>query len=184
MTNIALFVCRLTLGMLFVFAGIRKLIPAPGMTFRTNLEAFVNGAVVPNAPLPEAISRIYGYSLPFVELLAGALLVVGLLTRLSATLILLMLVSFVLAMGLNWWPARGPAFSENVVLACLAFLPRQRRPGPVQHGCGHPEQTRREGGAGEVIKLWSGRVIFSGTGRERFGPLPSTSPAIQGRPSV
>jgi len=129
MTNIALLVCRLTLGMLFVFAGIRKLIPTAGTTFPANLQAFVNGSVVPNAPLPEAISRIYGYSLPFVELLAGALLVVGLLTRLSATLILLMLVSFVLAMGLNWWPARGPAFSENVILACLAFLLASVGPG-------------------------------------------------------
>ena len=39
-----------------------------------------------------------------------------------ALLIALMLVSFVIAMGPEWWPAQGPAFSKNFILLTLCGL--------------------------------------------------------------
>ncbi len=116
----ALLLNRLTLGMLFVFAGVRKLIPLDAMTENWNGFASLTAS---KAPLPEALGKAYGYALPPVEILAGTALVLGLFSRVSAILIALMLLSFVIAMGPEWWPDSGPAFSKNFILITLALKP-------------------------------------------------------------
>lgn len=118
--NVALLLCRLSLGFLFFFAGLRKMMPFDSIG--SNLSGFVNNAVVPNAPLPEILAKAYGYALPFVELIAGIFLILGLFTRTSATLIGLMLLSFIIAFGIKWWPEQGPAYDSNVVFLTLALL--------------------------------------------------------------
>lgn len=133
---ILLLLNRVPLGLLFLFAGVRKLLPIDwvGTYFSAsrflaavgdmaeNLTNFVEKNIVPVAPLPPLLARGYGYALPFVEILAGALLVMGFFGRISAGLIALMLLSFMLAMGINWWPERGGAFDKNIVLFTLAVL--------------------------------------------------------------
>ena len=110
---------RITLGLLFVLAGVRKLLPIDSLM--DNWSGFAS-FTASKAPLPEALGKFYGYALPPVEILAGVALLVGFMSRLSAVLIALMLVSFVIAMGPEWWPESGPAFSKNFILLTLALL--------------------------------------------------------------
>ena len=49
-------------------------------------------------------------------------LVIGFFSRISALLIGLMLVSFLIAMGPEWWPESGPAYSKNFILLTLCAL--------------------------------------------------------------
>lgn len=112
---------RASLGMLFILAGVRKLLPKEGSSVMENWHGFANH-VASDAPLPEVLGKAYGYALPPVECLVGLALVIGLYTRLSSTLIALMLLSFIIAKGVMWWPATGPAFNTNIILLTLALL--------------------------------------------------------------
>jgi len=118
--DVALLLNRIALGALFLFAGYRKLFPA-GKGIGEALSGFVNSQL-DNAPLPEFLAKVYLFTLPFMEVLAGLLLIVGLLTRVWAAIIALMLLSFMLAFGIGWWPDSGPAFDPNVILFTLALL--------------------------------------------------------------
>ncbi len=126
---------RLTLGALFVFAGYRKLMPdGEVMRILENAKAFADAYVVPNAPnfLSADMAYYYGVTLPFMEILAGALLAIGLLGRLWALIISLMLLSFIMAFGVNWWPAgEGPAFNTNIVLMSTAVWLFLAGPGKI-----------------------------------------------------
>ncbi len=129
-----LLINRVPLGLLFLLAGVRKLLPIDWVgtylsasrftsavgDMAENLHKFVEQVIVPTAPLPAALARGYGYALPFVEMLAGACLILGFFGRVSAGIIALLLLSFMLAMGINWWPERGGAFDKNVILFTLA----------------------------------------------------------------
>lgn len=119
--SFALLLNRLSLGVLFVLAGVRKLLPAGEASMLDKMNGFA-AHVAKEAPLPEFLGKAYGYALPWVEIIAGLMLVIGLLTRLSSTLIALMLLSFMIADGLGWWPTQGPAFTKNVILFTLAIL--------------------------------------------------------------
>ncbi|MGH3002698.1 MAG: MauE/DoxX family redox-associated membrane protein [Gaiellaceae bacterium] len=55
--------------------------------------------------LPHALEAPFAYTLPFVELLIGLYLLVGLLTRAASTLACVLLVLFIVAEGQAW--ARG-----------------------------------------------------------------------------
>ncbi|MEM7624033.1 MAG: DoxX family protein [Planctomycetota bacterium] len=121
LTHLALLLNRLTLGVLFVFAGIRKVFPGGGKGPWQAMQEFA-GYVASNAPLPEALGRAYGYALPWGEILFGLLLMLGFYTRLAAVVIGLMLISFMLEFGIAWWPKSGPAFDKNVIYLTLAFL--------------------------------------------------------------
>lgn len=119
--SIALLLNRVALGVLFVLAGIRKLIPTAEANVLDKMNGFA-AKVASDAPLPEILGKAYGYALPWTEVVVGLLLLIGVLTRLSAVLIGLMLVSFIIAMGPEWWPDRGPAFSKNFILLTLCIL--------------------------------------------------------------
>ncbi|MEM9881429.1 MAG: DoxX family protein [Planctomycetota bacterium] len=119
--DIAWLLNRITLGMLFVFAGVRKAIPKDDGSVIDALSGFAN-FVAANAPLPRPLGLFYGYALPPVEVIAGLMLVIGFYSRVAATLIALMLLSFMIEMGIAWWPAEGPAFDPNVILFTLALL--------------------------------------------------------------
>ncbi|MFK7788526.1 MAG: DoxX family protein [Phycisphaeraceae bacterium] len=117
----ALLLNRVTLGVLFVFAGVRKLMPAGEASILDKMNGFAS-FVASQAPMPEFLGKAYGYALPWAELVVGVLLVIGVLTRTSAILIGLMLLSFIIAMGPDWWPESGPAFSKNFILLTLCIL--------------------------------------------------------------
>lgn len=119
--SLMLLLNRISLGVLFVLAGVRKLLPTAEASVLGKMNGFASD-VARQAPLPEFLGKAYGYALPWTEILVGAMLVIGLLTRLSAVLIGLMLLSFIIAMGPAWWPASGPAYSKNLVLLTLCGL--------------------------------------------------------------
>jgi len=94
-----------------------------------NTVNFVNGSVVGMAPpwLPETLASIYGYAIPFAEVLFGALLIIGLLTRLVSLLSLLMIGSFTIALAgehfVNLFQHGPGPFSANFIyLAVLLAL--------------------------------------------------------------
>lgn len=119
--NLALLFNRISLGLLFTLAGIRKLLPSGEATVIDKMNGFAS-FVASKAPMPEVLGKAYGYALPWAEIICGVLLLIGLLTRLSAALIGLMLLSFIIAMGPEWWPESGPAFTKNFILLTLCIL--------------------------------------------------------------
>lgn len=119
--DIALLLNRLTLGALFVFAGFRKLFPGDGTGLFAAMRDFA-GYVSTNAPLPTALGQAYGYALPWGEIVFGLMLVVGFYTRTAAIVIGLMLLSFIIEFGIEWWPESGPAFDKNLICITLTLL--------------------------------------------------------------
>ena len=89
------FAARLVVGGVWVVAGALKL-PDPAASVRS-VRAY--------QLLPEGVVPLVGYALPVLEILVGACLVLGLLTRLSAAVSALMLVAFVVGISAAW--ARG-----------------------------------------------------------------------------
>ena len=118
--NLALFLARLPLGAYFAIAGYNKL-AGPGPT------AFASAMIGKVPQGMEAFGRPYLTALPFVELAAGLFVLVGLLVRLNAFLMSLMLVSFIVAMRNPINVARvhegggSQPFDTNVVLLGLAL---------------------------------------------------------------
>jgi len=119
--HVVLLLNRLSLGLLFVLAGVRKLIPTEDATIWQRMKGFA-GYVASEAPLPEALGKAYGFALPWGEIVFGAMLMIGLFTRFAALCVALMLVSFIVATGPAWWPDEGPAYSKNFILLTLALL--------------------------------------------------------------
>ena len=70
---------------------------------------------------PEWVPMLYGYLLPFVEVVAGLALVIGFLGRTASILITLMLLSFMIGCGIQFWPTEEPPFYSNTVLFTLAL---------------------------------------------------------------
>lgn len=83
---------RLVVGVMWVVAGAVK-IPDPTENVR---------AVRAYQILPESIVPTVGHGLPVIEVLVGLCLLLGLLTRISAVLSLVLLVVFVAGIGAAW----------------------------------------------------------------------------------
>jgi uncharacterized membrane protein YphA (DoxX/SURF4 family) len=93
--DVAGLVARLVVGGVWVVAGVLKL-PDPAENVRT-VRAY--------QLLPESVVPIVGHALPVLEIIVGACLVVGLLTRVTAVVSALMFVAFVIGIASVW--ARG-----------------------------------------------------------------------------
>lgn len=78
---------RLLLGIIFIAASIAKIQDIPG---------FVN-IVTGYGVLPDSLARIYGWSVPWLELFIGCSLVLGTLVRFTAALSLPLTISFAVA---------------------------------------------------------------------------------------
>jgi len=119
--NLALFLARVPLGAYFVIAGFNKLAGPGGLT------GFVEAAkgTVPSGM--EQFGNAYLHALPFVEIAAGLFVILGLVVRLNAFLMALMLASFIYAMKLPMNVARihpvegAKPFDPNIVLLGLAL---------------------------------------------------------------
>ncbi len=92
-------IVRLSLGLIFLLSASMKL---------RNIPAFVQG-VLNYRVLPSPVAQLFGGVLPFVELGTGILLLSGRLLLVSASLALLLLISFAIALGIN--AARGRTIS-------------------------------------------------------------------------
>jgi uncharacterized membrane protein YphA (DoxX/SURF4 family) len=94
-THLTGVVARLVVGGVWVVAGVLKL-PDPAGNVRS-VRAY--------QILPESVVPVVGHGLPIVEVLVGACLLLGVLTRLTAVLSAGLLVAFVLGIASVW--ARG-----------------------------------------------------------------------------
>jgi uncharacterized membrane protein YphA (DoxX/SURF4 family) len=83
---------RLVTGAVWVVAGIAKL-PDPTENVR---------AVRAYRLLPESAVPVVGHGLPVLEILVGACLLAGLLTRVAASVSAVLLVAFVIGIGSAW----------------------------------------------------------------------------------
>lgn len=84
-----LLVARVLLGAIFILAAAGKL---------PEQAEFVD-VVTDRGLLPTGLAIAYGFALPWVELFVGICLVTGLVSRLSAGISLLMIISFIIANG-------------------------------------------------------------------------------------
>src|SRR5438445_3441181 len=93
-TSLGLLCARIPLGAYFIFASVTKL--------RMGVDDFVN-KVLPNVPkfLPPDTAKIFLTYLPWVELSVGILLILGLLTRVVAGIMVLLLISFTVYTGVG-----------------------------------------------------------------------------------
>lgn len=80
---------RCTLGLYFVLAGLAKLDNLPG--FISEIQSF--------HILPQHLATLYAIMLPYLEVGAGALLVLGAWTTLAALATSLILLSFIYVLG-------------------------------------------------------------------------------------
>jgi uncharacterized membrane protein YphA (DoxX/SURF4 family) len=109
--SVGLLLARLPLGAYFAIAGIEK--------FRMGIDTFVN-AFLPNATkfMPENGARMFLTALPYAEITLGLLLIFGVLTRVAAGLVALLLISFTLgATGVsgNLGPGVQLPFHPNLI---------------------------------------------------------------------
>jgi putative oxidoreductase len=111
--NIGLFLARIPLGAYFLLAGLHKI--------TGGVSGFVSFASK-NVPqwMPPALGKAYLYALPFVELIAGAMVILGLFTRFNALIQALILTSILIAMGI--YDKAGGPFHPNLVFLGLALM--------------------------------------------------------------
>ena len=115
--NLGLLLVRLPLGLLFCIKGYQKLATV-------GLSSFVSAHVkqVPTY-LPTWFPRVYLNTLPFAEMALGALVIVGLLTRISGFLISCLLISFLMIFGAydtaGTWPFNPNFFFLGIALLLL-----------------------------------------------------------------
>src|SRR5207245_11150863 len=110
--EIAYALLRLTLGIVFLFAGIGKFVGGLGNFVGTMNQHFAG-------KLPAAMVMPFAYVLPFGEVTAGALILLGLFTRVGLTLSGLFLV------GLTFGTVMlgdAPTVAHNLQYALVNFV--------------------------------------------------------------
>jgi uncharacterized membrane protein YphA (DoxX/SURF4 family) len=92
--SIGLLLARVPLGLYFIAAAIGKFRMDKGVA------GFVDGAMpMATKYMSESLSRNYLNALPYAELVLGLFLIAGLLTRFTAAVLALLLISFTIAQG-------------------------------------------------------------------------------------
>ena len=87
-------VLRVVLGVILIFAALE-----PVKVFNpAKFVEIVRGMA--GSYLPEFFVVAYGYAIPYVELITGVFLVLGLFTRLTGGIVALMFVSYIIGLGL------------------------------------------------------------------------------------
>ncbi|MCS7253031.1 MAG: MauE/DoxX family redox-associated membrane protein [Armatimonadota bacterium] len=100
-------VLRVGIGSIFVFASLGKIIDDP-LIFVSVVESY--------RVLPEAFIPIFSIVLPWVEFIAGILLIIGYAVESAAAVIALMLVAFIIGITVNLF--RG----VEMACGCFGFL--------------------------------------------------------------
>lgn len=100
---------RLALGAYFVLAGLKKL---------HNQAQFI-AEVQKFGILPAQLSTLYAVLLPYLEIGAGALLLIGIWTTLAALVTSALLASFIYALGL--FPNSSDLFNKDVILLAASM---------------------------------------------------------------
>ncbi len=131
--SLAVLLNRLSLGVYLGFAGAMK-VKGEVSGFPGTLGSFYRSPSYQGLKpgwLPEVAAGIHGYALPWVELILGILLVLGLLGRISAAVISLVLLSVLIAMLVHFklflgqvnYPENAPGlFHPAVIMFTLAVM--------------------------------------------------------------
>jgi len=161
---------RLLLGGLFLLAAWAKLfsnpmagslVDNPAQTFAESIKAF---KIIP-VDGGEHVIRLLAFTIPWAELICGALLILGLWTRAAATLVSVQLLVFTGAIlsvivrnldvtcgcfGKFEWPCTGPMgwchVARDVALLAMALILAWRGSGVL--GLDHPMEARGAGRGG------------------------------------
>ncbi|MDO8671772.1 MAG: MauE/DoxX family redox-associated membrane protein, partial [Dehalococcoidia bacterium] len=96
-------VCRLTLGAIFIVAGLSKVGQPLGL-YRSVLDFQI---------LPEFLAQPFALTLPWVEIICGSLVIAGLLLPSASALLSLVNVAFLIAIGVS--------LSRGTEVACGCF---------------------------------------------------------------
>lgn len=105
-SSLGLFILRLAVGFLFLFAGAEKLM---------DLEGFINSLKAMDV-MPDNLAFITGFMLPFAQIFLGGLFIIGLFTPIVSFFLSALTLSILMMTGLGD-PVH--AFSLNwIVLAC------------------------------------------------------------------
>ncbi len=104
------FICRLAVGSIFLMAGATKLAGRRRMV--DDIRSY--------RLLPDVLARIYGSALPWMEVLAASSLLSGILVEAGCLLAMLLLISFVSAVGI------AVRRRLNLSCGCLGLLYRER----------------------------------------------------------
>jgi uncharacterized membrane protein YphA (DoxX/SURF4 family) len=88
--SLALLIARVPMGLFLAIAGVKKVMGG--------VPAFVQGATgtIPSY-VPDVAGKAYLHALPFLEIVVGGLIVIGLFGRLAGAVGALMVLSFILA---------------------------------------------------------------------------------------
>ncbi len=118
--DISLLLGRIVLGLYMLLAGWNKM--------RSGVPGFVNGGFSKMRPdwLSESLATPYGYALPFLELLGGLMLILGLFTRPAAGVLTLVLLSISIAQmnanGITGIAGDGPPFHHSYVMTAMCLM--------------------------------------------------------------
>ncbi len=107
----ALFI-RVPLGVYFILAGRLKLLDAEG--FIETVRAF--------KILPTEVATLFGVMIPWLEVLVGVAIALGILTTLASITASFLLISYILALGV--FPNHPDIFNKDLILlgCTLSFL--------------------------------------------------------------
>lgn len=103
------FFVRVSISLYFILAGLAKL---------QNPEGFL-AAVRSLNILPERGAIVFGIILPYIEIAAGTLCLVGFWTTLASIMLILMLSSFIFAIGMR--PSALSPFNKDIILLAGAL---------------------------------------------------------------
>lgn len=96
-------IMRLVMGVTFILSGLKKFQdPTAFVDLMKNLSPW----------LPEFLSTGYGYAIPYLEIVLGTLLLIGLFTRFAAIVTALMLASYIIGIGIASLP-QGILFLQD-----------------------------------------------------------------------
>lgn len=116
--RIALLLVRLSLGVYLFSAGWGKAFK-PDMTLAQSAAAWMEGYQKMTPPwLPTFIATPYGYAIPWLEMLTGGLLVLGLFFRFTTLVTTFMLASIAIAVVAD----KGSVIHHSIVMTTFAFL--------------------------------------------------------------
>lgn len=122
--SLGLLLARLPIGAFFLLAGYSKI----KMGIANFVETASHSPRVPASVSPQLVSG-YLHALPFLEILVGAVLIIGLSTRVAGLLGALMVISFIVCFtGLE---SQGSPFTPNLIYAGILLLVFFAGPGRV-----------------------------------------------------
>jgi len=90
---LTIFVLRIILGIIFVVAAYNKLLHMDVLT----------ATVINYNILPVTLAKYFAYAFPWIEIIAGVMLITGLGTRGASLAIVGLLVSFIIAIAINMY---------------------------------------------------------------------------------